>query len=525
MKAYVIAIKGNELSEDSARRTIDSARKHGVDAQIYYGVHKSNSLHIMNTLGLDIDNKGGIWTTHSYLDAAIGCFLSHYLLWKKSIEDNERLLILEHDVEFTDDFIDWCYRLDSRYNEKVVVNIGEPLWGSKWKDWGDGEDGIHLRTCRVTMNTDDCDCEEHYLAGAHSYIVTPEASKLLINAAHKKGIKPTDLFINKTNIRIADSKPYVCKQITKFSTIQRASNKILGDVIVGQEAWGDAVTQNNCMVFLADESMFEKIPPLMMNAVNDGHWTGEFVVVCPEDSDTSYLDTRNIATYHPPPLSDTPIHFNKMFMFNKYFEQWDWLLYVDLDVWFTNRIDLRLDRKNKETLYANEDGLTFMGQFYGADDDAMIKGKYKRELTPAQVDIRIKINDDYTRDGLYPDKTFQTCFMLWNSSINRGAFKKLTNAYFEYYVYWEMARAKHWEQMIFSLTFFDNWKPLGKQWVQCDAMNVFDWNIEDMQKGYNDVENYQGKGIIGIHFTQFFPPWANFNKRFYKLWKKYHYAI
>ena len=100
MKAYIITVKGNELSEESANKTLQSAKQSGLEPEIYYGVNKYEAEHILTNSGLDIDNKDGVFTKVSYKESTIGCFLSHWSLWKKCINRNEPFVILEHDVNF-----------------------------------------------------------------------------------------------------------------------------------------------------------------------------------------------------------------------------------------------------------------------------------------------------------------------------------------------------------------------------------------------------------------------------------------
>ena len=40
MKAYIITVKGNELSEQSAKKTFDSAKWAGLEPELFYGVNK-----------------------------------------------------------------------------------------------------------------------------------------------------------------------------------------------------------------------------------------------------------------------------------------------------------------------------------------------------------------------------------------------------------------------------------------------------------------------------------------------------
>jgi len=496
LKAYIITIKGNELSEESAKKTLQSATAAGLDAEIWYGIDKYHSFEVLKEEGLQINNSDGNITNYSYLDAAVGCFLSHYYLWLKSVQDKKRFVILEHDVKFTDYFID----KKSSPGTFSLMNIGKPLWGD---------------------DTEEC------LAGAHAYIVNPIVSQKLIDAAKQFGVIPADKHINRNIVDIEDVEPYCCEQVTKFTTIQKTHT--INDIsqhktfIPASKAWGfhrnsrgvGEWDEKSVMVFLADETMFDKIPPLMLNAINDGLWKGDFVVITPPDSDTKYLDDRNITIYKPQELYDTPIHFYKMFMFDEYFTDWDWVLYVDLDVWFTNPIDLKLDERDRSRLYARKDNLKFMNQFYGSDDDSQMKGKYKKELTKEQSKIKSNIRKEYGDAA-----AFQTCFMLWHTKINNDMFIKLKENYFKYYVYWELARAKHWEQQTFNLTFYDGWDLIGKGWVQTNAMDSVGWDLEKLKEGYSDGGDYED--TIAVHFTQWFPPWEKFNKRFFIEWNKYN---
>ena len=56
MKAYIITVKGNELSEKAAEKTLESARWAGLDAKYYYGVNKYHSKSILQRYNLTIDN-------------------------------------------------------------------------------------------------------------------------------------------------------------------------------------------------------------------------------------------------------------------------------------------------------------------------------------------------------------------------------------------------------------------------------------------------------------------------------------
>ena len=500
LKAYVITIQDNKLSEASAQRTLKSAIDAGLDAEIYYGVDKYSSINELKTQNLNLKELNKKWIKYSYVEPALGCFLSHYFLWLKCAQGGERFVILEHDVEFTDKFVD----IKSEPGAFSIMNIGKPLWGEKTNE---------------------------HLAGAHAYIINSIQAKKLIKSAKNDGIIPTDVFISRDIVEIEDAKPYCCQQRQEFTMIQRdiTNNKRYPkDCIPAHKAWNDG--RGRVMVFLADEAMYDKIPPLIMNAKVDGLWDGDFIVVTPMDSDTTYLDDRMIESYMSPELHDTPIHFNKMFMFSTFFEEWDWILYVDLDVWFVNPISLS-NIKNKNKLFAKRDNLSFISQFNGEAEERdkvgnafensgtgieISDGYAKKHLTEEQQRVK-----DYLRNQLnYDASAFQTCFLYRHSSMNKEEFKELESSYFYFYVYLEIARAKHWDQAIFNQVFNKRWNIIGEDWIQTKVLDEVDWDLSKLDAGYSDSGDYQYTTCV--HFTSFFPPWEKKNKRFYNEWLHYY---
>ena len=47
---------------------------------------------------------------------------------------------------------------------------------------------------------------------------------------------------------------------------------------------------------------------------------------------------------------DATIHFHKMFLFDDFFKEWDWVFYSDLDVWYIDKINLRLNTRRNTIL-------------------------------------------------------------------------------------------------------------------------------------------------------------------------------
>lgn len=127
----------------------------------------------LEDLGLEVDD-GYILKRRGYplTDGEVGCFLSHYMLWMRCVEDNTPMVVLEDDAVVLDGFPDIYRRVDK-------------------KDF----DYIKLEK-RSTGKAIDADLMvlDQNKSGTVGYFIRPRAAKQLINAS--KPIKlPVDNFI------------------------------------------------------------------------------------------------------------------------------------------------------------------------------------------------------------------------------------------------------------------------------------------------------------------------------------------
>tara|TARA_B100002019_G_C21230724_1_gene579943 strand:+ start:285 stop:1019 length:735 start_codon:yes stop_codon:yes gene_type:complete len=221
IKGYVIQISSNKLSKESAEKTIESARNIGkIDVEPFEGIHKDDSIKLNN---FNLIDEKHLWEKIGVKESILGCFLSHFNLWKKSVDMDEKIMILEHDVIFTNKFQD--------YDFEGVINYGAPLWETSPKENRfDFESihekrnrrGFHKRSCGcVVEEMKECYCHDYYLHGAHCYTITPKAASQLIKKSSQIGIVPADLHVNRFNIEIGDVYPFCSYQNQTFSLIQK----------------------------------------------------------------------------------------------------------------------------------------------------------------------------------------------------------------------------------------------------------------------------------------------------------------
>jgi hypothetical protein len=201
MKAFVITLKDNEYSNQVADRCIQSAATFGLVVEKYIGVDKKHAKQLMSACGLkwtwakdntanDICPISGLKQfpyIAADIRAKIGCSMSHYLLWKKCVELDEPILILEHDAVFLRELPDFDF--------KGICQINDPEGATRKGHWWSqrmikrGGFGAFEKTWVTTENERDI---PDGLAGNSAYVIRPWAAQELINAFHKYGVWPND---------------------------------------------------------------------------------------------------------------------------------------------------------------------------------------------------------------------------------------------------------------------------------------------------------------------------------------------
>lgn len=199
MQALVITILENEESVESAARCIASGDKHLTEVTMFPAITPSNCDvdALMKEEG--IPEKLFFTTLYSKPQYAMAAFMSHYSLWKKCIEDNIDLLILEHDAVFMN------FVPDPKLLGKVT-SLGAPSYGAY-------NTPKHIGLGPLTSKA--------YFPGAHGYVVKPEGAKELVEKA-KVCAQPTDIYLCRANFPdIKEYYPWCIEARDTFTTIQQ----------------------------------------------------------------------------------------------------------------------------------------------------------------------------------------------------------------------------------------------------------------------------------------------------------------
>jgi len=117
------------------------------------------------------------------------CALSHFSLWKKCVDLDEPIVVLEHDAKFTRKF-----NPDDYADEQCgVIGLNDPRGntrkGNKFHSMVSGSNGIH----KVPKIDDDSEPPLPMgIAGNSAYIIRPHAAKELLNKILEVGMWPND---------------------------------------------------------------------------------------------------------------------------------------------------------------------------------------------------------------------------------------------------------------------------------------------------------------------------------------------
>lgn len=171
MKNFVITIMDNPRSVEVAQRCIDTGMDHGIHIEMFEAITPNSGLtKLMKQEGV---GPSGFEEQYSRQPNCMAAFMSHYSLWKKSVELNEEVTIFEHDAWIT-------APIPENIAYRGCISFGQPSYG-RWND--------------PTMFGVNTLTSKRYFPGAHAYRVKPHIAQHLIDEARHYA-QPTDVFLH-----------------------------------------------------------------------------------------------------------------------------------------------------------------------------------------------------------------------------------------------------------------------------------------------------------------------------------------
>lgn len=213
MKTFIIHLSKIENSLTSAQQLQSDLKKYDIEAELFEGTYGSDAIEIFkkenrivhNTSfkGVDIDERS---IAKALRPGVMGCFYSHYRLWKKCLELNETICIFEDDVNIIRPL------MPVKFNDILVVVLG----ARKNRKY------IHY----LKSPKGEPQAMEYFNAsmpGTPGYMITPQGAKKLLDC-YKDTFLPSDNAINQSVVSIQVHNYLIGEANLEKKSLTKASN-------------------------------------------------------------------------------------------------------------------------------------------------------------------------------------------------------------------------------------------------------------------------------------------------------------
>lgn len=201
MKAYSIVIKGHSVSHKGYETLVESSKKFANE----FFIERFDAV-TPETVDVLIKDLGIEWTwphSGSEKDQKTGitkmgyggrdpkrrraCGMSHYMLWKKSAEENEPLLVFEHDAIFNTK-LNCQHLIDSSYE---IIGLNDPHGATRLPH---KYHEIVQKSAEEILPAPKID-KDHIaqgIAGNSAYMIKPAAAQKLLDLVREHGMWNND---------------------------------------------------------------------------------------------------------------------------------------------------------------------------------------------------------------------------------------------------------------------------------------------------------------------------------------------
>jgi len=202
-KAHIIYMPNVEVSKILANRCLESCDKVGQKACLYEGFDGTSGV---IKVPKHLENQSWVkWikvTDHQQSVTELSCSLSHISLWVKCMEEDQPLIVLEHDAIMV-----------KAYNEHLIYNSIGYLGCSEQKS---------QKLFRPTPNLSMINRNWHFINRAHAYCIDPPSAKKLFTKVLDCGIyESADVMIRTDDVTIVQYDLYAYDEPGETTIVNR----------------------------------------------------------------------------------------------------------------------------------------------------------------------------------------------------------------------------------------------------------------------------------------------------------------
>lgn len=213
MKTFIIHLSKIQSSLESALKLQSDLKSVDIDAELFEGTYgheaeelikkENRSVHNISFKGYEIDERG---IAKALRPGVIGCFYSHYRLWKKCVDLDETICIFEDDVNIVRPLIPVEF-------DDVLITVLGARKNRKYLHYLHNPEGT----------PDAAEYQNSSMPGTPGYMITPKGAKKLLKY-YKHTFLPSDNAINKSVVDIKIHNHLVGEANLEKKSLTKASN-------------------------------------------------------------------------------------------------------------------------------------------------------------------------------------------------------------------------------------------------------------------------------------------------------------
>lgn len=227
MKAYIITLFNNSISETAARICRESALRHGYEAEYFEAStgksgreflkrEKIQPIIVTGRADSAVLKHQRRWVSQP---GTLGCYASHFRLWQRAVELQEPIVIFEHDALVLAPFpaIDWKDVLHFEC-EGNITRLGTEWARDDCMETGTGLYRLKFRPVELP----DLVC----IPCGHAYAIKPHAAQALIDDAKANGWFAVDRAIREPIVTIETHNPSLATFQPKFMYVSTTTSRL-----------------------------------------------------------------------------------------------------------------------------------------------------------------------------------------------------------------------------------------------------------------------------------------------------------
>ena len=205
-KKYIVTLPDIPESLAGAKQCMRTAERFGEreGMEIFPGIDKHHSEEFFRNHELTWSYPHQCTNRELASRAEMGCFASHYLLWRKCVELGEPIMVLEDDTEFRAPVPALKFR--------DFIYLGEPVFRRPGKKHALRKLPLSLREVYYPFRSS---------AGTWAYGISPTGAEKLLRSAQEAAVRPADNFITPSKVHMLFYRPQPLKTSIDFSLIRK----------------------------------------------------------------------------------------------------------------------------------------------------------------------------------------------------------------------------------------------------------------------------------------------------------------